>query len=215
MSGCLRVADVVRLRPDVLWKAHASSEPEQEPVYAILREEAQPMFETMGTGRKVWITDATAAILGLPHMSTADLNLDGRRSAVEFRAAIKYMKAYTTQARYILQEKEFGAAASSDPVEIATRDEVMAETKDAAGRAARTLATHPLFADLGTTLYAALTEAEMYFPDLHIGNVGWRVHDDIEGDVRPLTAVIIDPGIAETPYRPTVPERVLQNRRRR
>jgi hypothetical protein len=190
MSGCLRVAEVIRLRPDIIWISRRDTE--QLPVYAIRREEAYPVFD----GRL--ISSATAARLGAePNLTLYELqraSADGELFGRGVAAMLDYL--------YAAADLDEGAVSQSEG-----RDRMLV--------AAAQMQVSRWFVDLGETLSTLLEEADTYFRDLHEGNISWRVFERIGDDVRPLTLAISDPGVARTPYRPDVREKLIANRRLR
>lgn len=207
MAGFPRVDDVMRLRPDVSVAIEALGEEASEPspVYAVRREAIDPMFTLTTRRDALRMTQRTADELGLmAPMSYEDMKMDRRPALVEFKQAIKHLLAYKARSREIQGE------------EIMSRPDrmVIRELESETLKHLAVLAQHPLFSDLAASLYG-MAGLGVYFADLHPGNIGWRIHADIEGDVRPLTAVVTDPGVASTPYDVSVREALLRNRSRR
>jgi hypothetical protein len=49
--------------------------------------------------------------------------------------------------------------------------------------------------------------------DLHFGNIGWRVHTEIDEDHEPECLVIYDPGHTPTSHKPEIEQRMIANAR--
>lgn len=205
MAGFLRVDDVLRLRPDVAIDVDlAIGAGEVQPVYAVRREEADPMFGLATRRDRLRMTERTSGELRVPPMLFDEMKVDQHRSTVEFRGALEILSRYKRRAKDIAME-----LATGDPV-----PEVLADLEGLAVRAALALADHAMFAALSESL-VLMAKSGAYFGDVHPGNIGWRVHEEIGGTRLGRRSVIVtDPGLASTPYTPTVREALLRNRRR-
>lgn len=194
MSGVCRVDDVVRVRPDVGVRGDYGAV-NLAPVHAIRREEAEPLFyEDAGIFR---ISETTSRLLAdRTDVSIGFLPTSRMKDFIglqTFVAALKHLDDYDA-----LTLDAFSDLRQGNRIEPSTRERMLT--------AARLVASEPLLHDLGVTLETTLTEADFFFADVHKGNLGWRVHRSIQGDKRPLTAVILDAGTARTPYAPEIRE---------
>jgi hypothetical protein len=204
--GFLRVREIVRIHPNVVFDS------KEQYVYAIVREEAQPVFTedtSMGfadqpalseeTQKRLGITEASLVASGVRAPVVMDIakRIDKFPVLVQKKFAQLYymlsaMRIYRATARSV-----FGAS----PVEQAT---LLAEM----GAHAFAIQKTPISRELGFTLRLALAH-EMIFPDLHLYNLGWRSKATIDGDRRPRCMTILDPGLATTAYMPHIREAEL------
>jgi hypothetical protein len=219
LDAFLRVRDVVRIRPDVIFRG------EEMPVYGIVREEAlpvlyEPYLATDETLRRLGATPDMLRKAGLPveRPSLNDIN-DSlskfpppvRSSFRELFAVLLGLMEYRKHAlvyhkwRGGLIHGEYEGLSREDAEDIADqsfRDMLGAIDMMRGGFDF----TNRYGDDIGRTLLAAVNFADLVFRDLHLGNVGWRIHEKIGADSRPLTMVILDPGAMATPYIPEIQE---------
>jgi hypothetical protein len=226
LDGLLRVRDVVRIRPDVMFEG------EEMPVFGIVREEALPVirgpgFATPETLRRVGVTPEMLEAVGMspsePNLN--DMNLYLSRFPRQIQISLRMLfivllslREYQKHAlvfhswRGRLMRKEYAGLGEDEAQDIADASfQAMLsaiETMRGDGY------TNPYGDIIGLTLSSALQNADLVFRDLHLLNVGWRVHEDIEGDRRPLSMVILDPGAMATPYSPDIREIELAENRR-
>ena len=65
---------------------------------------------------------------------------------------------------------------------------------------------------MGDSLRMLLTN-DVVMRDVHLFNIGWRVHETIGEDWEPDCIVIYDPGHTPTPFKPEIEQRMVQNAR--
>jgi hypothetical protein len=56
-----------------------------------------------------------------------------------------------------------------------------------------------------------LMENDILLRDVHLLNIGWRVHETIDEHWAPDCIVIYDPGHTPTPHRPRIEQRMIEN----
>jgi hypothetical protein len=217
LHALLRVHDVVRIRPDVLFDRKL------QPVFGIVREEAEPVL--VRTSRPGWPQDTEPAIsmetarhLGLtPEMlSEAGLAREGQRPFLnEIAKLIERSPGIfpkPVKARFVLLYQALRDVRQYKGLAQDFFKENLPPVQAAAGMqaAAAMLLANDIAAELGETLDTCLLPAvQLIFQDLHLYNLGWRTRETIEGDKRPKCMVILDPGLAPTPYMPEIRESEL------
>jgi hypothetical protein len=198
--GFLRVKEVVRIHPNVVFRTDARRE---YPVFAIVREEAQPvMVEDKDFGvaepalseetlKRIGLTEASLARQGLRapifnHVARAigNFTLPVQKKFAQLYIALMETRRYRSIARDIMSP----IPSQPDMVLILEMEQ-----------RAKNIQKTALSRELGATLRFALYN-KMLFPDLHIYNLGWRSKATIAGDKRPRCMTILDPGLATTPY---------------
>lgn len=219
LDAFLRVRDIVRIRPDVLFQG------EEMPVYGIVREEAlpvvyEPYLATDETLRRLGMTHAMLERAGLPteRPSLNDISDALRKFPPPVRSAchelFAVLLALMEYRKHALVYHQWRGALMRGDYQGLGREEVE-DISDAAFR--EMLGTIELMRgdgdfvnrfgdDIGRTLLASVNFGDLVFRDLHLGNVGWRVHERIGDDRRPKTMVILDPGAMATPYSPEIQE---------
>jgi len=216
LNAFLRVYDVVRIRPDVLFGGT------KMPVFGIVREEALPVLREPGlataeTVRRIGLSKEMLAEVGIreePSLEAISEKLELFPENVRllfldlFRTLIG-VKRYRQHAlvfhawRGRLTHKAYQGLSKEEAEEVA--DEAFRNMLDAIRSIRFTDGTPNVFGnELGQTLLAAVNYGDLVFQDLHLFNLGWRIHEEIDGDVRPLSMVILDPGAMATPYSPEV-----------
>jgi hypothetical protein len=227
-QGFPRVKDIVRLRPDV------GTAKRKRPLYAIVREDCEPCY-TLQRGR-FKVTDYTLTRLGLPLdlatesqwqlMYGGQLNkaallktlkvTHGYESlraqetverADEFVDTIKAIGHYTAHAqeyRNTLKHRDPYAYYTLPGV---TREQVISRLEQYSYKA------HGAIGEpVGESLRMLLGNDVILF-DVHLQNIGWRVHEQIGDDWQPDCVVIYDPGHTPTPLRPKIEQRMIENAR--
>lgn len=224
----LAVRDVVRVRPDVVFNR------EEQPVYAIVREEAEPVFTSVersspdGTpSYHDGLSEMTLAILGLTPERLAEAGLTHpvlysdvarvidtlpRGVQIQFGALLTAVNAtglYRVAADkfHSLRWRPLRLQEEEAPFdEIVIAQQLADDALASMARAWAILRKNPLGHELGLTLERALADADLAFRDLHRGNIGWRTHPVIDGVERPECLVILDPGVMATPVVPSIRE---------
>ena len=218
LGAFLRVRDVARILPDVVF------DDEEMPVFGIVREEALPVLysphiATEETLRRLGITTAMLESANIspesPSMRQIAESLGAfpareRRATEELLVVLAALQHYRKHAlvfsewRGRLTHRDYGGLGREEAEDIA--DEAfrqMLGTIDVM----RGEGYVNRFGDvIGQTLAASVNFGDLVFRDLHLFNVGWRMHTDIDRDSRPDSMVILDPGAMATPYSPEVRE---------
>jgi hypothetical protein len=220
LNAFLRVDDVVRVQPDVLF------DEEEMPIYCVVREEALPVLGEPGlkatkeTLRRIGLTPELLGKAGI-HEPEPSVNLLGRRmdafpeeeqeALADFYSLIVALKYYRQHAlvfhqwRGRLTHSDYGGLEQYEAEEIA--DAAFRGMLDAIdGMKHRDRRPNRFGLEIGTTLAAAVNFGDLVFQDLHLYNIGWRIHETIKGDRRPPCMVILDPGAMATPYSPEIRE---------
>jgi hypothetical protein len=221
LDAFLRVRDVVRIHPDVIFGS------EEMPVYGIVREAAEPVlrrpdFATEETLRRLGMTPAILERAGIdpkePSLSAMSDALstfpqDLKVRMRELFIVLMSLQDYRRHAlifhswRGKLMRRAYDGLSKEEVEDIADRafQEMLAAIEKMRGHGYVNR-----YGDIiGQTLLSAVQYGDLVFQDLHLLNVGWRVHAEIEGDVRPLSMVILDPGAMATPYEPPIRETEL------
>jgi hypothetical protein len=236
MGGFLRVNDVARIRPDVIWE-QAGEEPQQMPVYAIQRESATPLFimeaaDMFITRRTAKELQLTAAQIKKAGWHPSDLSKDGMPmyvmlldltstgstvpNSVKLRISdlamcVTALDRYRIHAEAYWRSQRFWTVAE-DPDDKDHFASLMSSQAMKVLSAAKAIAERPdgspsMFGHvIGTTLYEAFDKADMVVADLHRFNVGWRDHAEAHDTKLPLTLTVVDPGVALTPWEPEIRE---------
>lgn len=221
----LRVQDVVRIRPDVLFNG------KEQPVFGIVREEARPVVIEPGnisleSLEKCGITrdmlDAASIEEDTPPFNDIGAVVTDARI---FPAAVRdaFGDLYSTliglrdyRRNAMVFHKWRGRLYRGDYVRYgvsrddaeAVADEALRHMLDAAESVKhawndRSKPNH-FGVEIGDTLLNAMKYGDLAFQDLHLFNIGWRVHEQIALDVQPPCMVILDPGAMATPYAPDI-----------
>jgi len=219
LDSFLRVRDVVRIRPDVLFQG------EEMPVYGVVREEAIPVLRdhpdimTEETLRRVGATERMLAEAGVS-ITAPSLNLVVDRIAMfpppvrsAFRELVIVLLALREYKRYAdvfhqwrarLMYQDYGGHTREEAEDIS--DSAFREMLWAIESMRGNQFPNRFGEEMGRTLLTSVNFGDLVFRDLHLMNIGWRIHKTIDGDERPLSMVILDPGAMATPYEPAVRE---------
>jgi hypothetical protein len=220
LNAFLRVNDVVRVQPDVIF------DEEEMPIYCIVREEGLPVLAEPGlrvtkeTQRRIGITPKILADIGIDEEEPS-INVLGRlgdalppaiqESLADFYSLIVALKYYRSHAlvfhkwRGKLTHGDYEGLEQYQAEEIA--DEAFRGMLDSIdGMRHRNNRPNRFGLEIGTTLAAAVNFGDLVFQDLHLYNIGWRIHETIGQDRRPPCMVILDPGAMATPYSPEIRE---------
>lgn len=223
LPSFLRVRDVVRVRPDVIFNDVV------QPVFAIVRESAAPVFDQVqvvnprdkyDVSFETALSEQTLSILGMTASALKKAQLQRpvlytnvservrllpkgvQKDFAEFHFAIEATRAYRHSAitfhRLRWQSKK-------SPAEIALTEEAQADMR----AACTVLQRFDISTELGDTLLTAEQEADLVFQDMHMYNIGWRTHRTISREKLPQCMVILDPGAMATPYMPEIREVTL------
>ena len=223
LDAYLRVKDVVRIRPDVIFKG------EQMPVFGIVREEALPVLigddvASSETLRHVGVTSDMLARAGVQSPSLNDISVALERFPEPSRTRIRELfvvllalQRYRKHAlefykwRGMLTRRDYGGLEREEAEEIS--DAAFRDMLDAIATMRGDGYVNQFGEEIGQTLLASVQFGDLVFRDLHLLNVGWRIHETIDGDTRPRCMVILDPGAMATPYSPDIREiELLENR---
>jgi hypothetical protein len=221
LDSFLRVRDIVRIRPDVVFHG------EEMPVYGVVREEALPVIRDPNrlsdeSLRRVGVTtemlaragvDPDEASLGDVSQSIRKFPEPARGALYELLLVLLALRHYRQHAlvfhewRYNLKVRDYRGLTQEEAEDIsdAAFRAMLDAIDDMRGRGF----VNRFGDDIGRTLLASVNFGDLVFQDLHLLNVGWRTHGAIDGDVRPKTMVILDPGAMATPYKPDVREMEL------
>lgn len=193
-DGIVRVKDIVRIEPDLKFGRR------QWPIHAIVREEAVPVLT-----EKMTPTEFTAERIGLPqewtnvHASTlraVDRSLrEQGRSPASLHNIQDLSDALNGLDRFRVEAQEWHREAKK-------RRPSEGRLDDLAERMSSTtnLMRGSVAGSLGETLNQLIAD-DVVLQDVHWGNIGWRLHEEIDGDVaNPNCLVIFDPG-----HTPTAP----------
>ena len=223
LAAFLRVHDVVRIRPDVVFND------EVQPVFAIVREQAEPVFDQVevvnprdkyDTSFETALSAQTLKILGVTSaaLKRADLQTPVLYKRMSERIEM-FPKGVQTQfaelhlaiqgTRSYRQFADVFHRLRWKPNKTAAENMQAAETEAMLLAACSVLERLELSRELGVTLAIAHTEADLIFRDLHLYNIGWRTHRVIDGQKLPQCMVILDPGAMATPYMPEIREVTL------
>jgi hypothetical protein len=162
-GGIARVKDIVRLRPDISWRG------KEWPLHAIVREEIEPLYES-----GMLLTDYSRIRLGMPAPGEP-LSPLAYGNMQELRQLEKGLIRYRDGA------EAWHAAGSL------RRAYVRDQRRDAASTKmldATNLMGGPIGGYIGETL-TVLLDQEIILKDVHLGNIGWRVHEEIRGGRAP------------------------------
>ena len=223
LPSYLRVHDIVRVLPDVIFNDEA------QPVFGVVREAAAPVFDNVqvvnprdkyDVSFEIALSSQTLQILGVKPAALKRLNMQPpilykhmseqiarfpkgvQTSFADLHMAVQGTRAYRKAADVFHRLRWKGDKTEGE--------EALAEEALLDMLAACTLMQKTSLAEeLGTTLIASHTEADLVFRDLHIFNIGWRTHRMIEGEKLPQCMVILDPGVMATPYLPEIRETTL------
>lgn len=220
-DGFARVKEIVRLRPDV----------GKRKLYAIVREDCDPLME----GERGVFSKRTMRELGIPeHLIDDEENQFGvgrLHAAVQSPSALgqvdieqRYWQRWHDLDRTltgILRYLGFGRAARdlcgprSRRVPQFTGYGMVStcsEAKEKAVRAAELMQGGAVGAYLGESL-GMLSDYDIVMFDLHLGNIGWRVHEQLtpDGNEAPLCLVVYDPGHTPTDEKTEIEERMIAN----
>jgi len=223
LPSYLRVHDVVRIQPDVIFND------ESQPVFGIVREEAAPVFievpftnprDKYDVTYEIALSPQTLSILGVTPATLKRVKMETPilykhmsekialfPKGVQQHFAHLHMAAQGTRGYRKAADVFHRLRWKADKTE---REEELAEEALQDMLAACTLMQRlSLSEELGTTLIASQVEADLVFRDLHVFNIGWRTHRSIEGEKLPQCMVILDPGAMNTPYMPEIREVTL------
>jgi len=223
LDAFLRVKDVARIRPDVIFNG------EEAPVFGIVREEALPVLVQGGiatpeTLRRVGVTEEMLSRAGVSEPSVNTLSREIHRFPEPQRTwlrelfvvlvALQRYRKYALEFykwRGMITHGDYGGLHQDEAEEIA--DASFRDMLDSITTMRGDGYVNQFGEDIGKTLLSAVTFGDLVFRDLHLMNVGWRVHETIDGDRRPKCMVILDPGAMRTPYSPDIRElELLENR---
>ena len=200
-AGAARVRDVVRLKPDIRWKL------KKYPVYAVVREEILPVWDEgkpvakCGEKPTPSVTDYTLAQLQVPEelrstfqdyrcmfsdTTLALLPEEAQQRVRDFAAVLVGLKEFRDAAGYAQH------AAKLKSKKAAAQYRQLAQEGYQRGL---TLIYNPIGAPIAKTLDGLFTKRDILLADVHWANVGWRVHEDINGRLAP-TLIIFDPGFS-------------------
>jgi hypothetical protein len=219
----LRVHDVVRIRPDVEFND------EIQPVFAIVREEAVPVFEQVQTTNprdkyevvfEIALSEHTLSVLGV---SAAALKRAQLQRPVLYKQMSERIAMFpkTVQEHFaelhMATQATRGYRKSADVYHrfrwqkkrSAAEEALMEEGMADLIAACLLMQRFDVSRELGETLATAHMEADLIFRDLHLFNIGWRTHRSIDGEKLPQCMVILDPGAMATPYVPEIREVTL------
>jgi hypothetical protein len=201
-------------------------------VFAIVREEAAPVFDNVAVPNPrdkydiqyhAALSEETLKRIGLTErsMTRADLQrpvLYSEMASVVTRLPKGVQEQFAELHLAVQATRAYRGSADtfhmyrwkSDKTE---REEELADSAMQDMMAACTLMQRlPISRELGVTLATSHTEADLAFRDLHMYNIGWRIHGKIEGEKLPKCMVILDPGAMATPFMPEIREiELLEN----
>jgi hypothetical protein len=197
-DGFTRVKRIFELKPGIRYGG------KMKRVYGIVREKIAPAFWTSPRGSGV--TAYTIRRLGLEwteqypptfsHRSLRMLDVSSHPRAVlvksnidEFYHAVEGLLDYRRLgAQWHEQRRGF------DRDEL--RQEIQSVINEEFGG--------PIGGPIGESL-GMLLDNDVVLRDTHLGNIGWRVVEEIDGDEAPLSLVIFDPGHTPTAKRSDIP----------
>jgi hypothetical protein len=232
-DGFCRVKDIVRLKPDV------GMGKKKRALYAVVREAVMPVFTDEGYGG-IGTTEFTLEQLGLAgtesstgyrdewwerlheeHLKTPRV----RDFAATIDALMEYRKVgvmaqYIEKARnprvpwwhreqYLESLRDRGYASGYPPRLVPDwQDRLQRRAEQAAYKMGG-----PIGGPLGESL-VMLAGMGIVLRDVHLMNVGWRIHDCIGDDCADTGAIVIfDPGHTPSKERREIPERMVVNGR--
>lgn len=216
LDAFLRVREVVRIRPDIVFDR------ETLPVYGIVREAAEPVvrkpdFATEETLRRVGVTHAMLGQAGIDPKEPSFNDISDALGKFPQDVKVRLRELFIVLLSLQLYRKHalvfhtwrgklirglYDGLEREDAEQIADTafQEMLLTIEKMRGEGYVNR-----YGDLiGKTLLAAVQYGDLVFRDLHLLNVGWRVHEEINGDSRPLSMVILDPGAMATPYQPDI-----------
>lgn len=215
-AGFSRVRAVYRLRPGV-------GKTGKRTVYAVIREEVAPMFESENPWR---VTRATLLKLGL--------DPDSADRTLTYDAILRTEPDLADLLHALVNERGMGRPRADEVVENVAdfwmtvqalaryrnaELEHRAQRLSEVGMLERARSLVLLMrgwvgGGLGESL-GMLLRYNQVLRDAHALNIGWRVHEEIAGMGREEGGLVMfDPGFTPTPYRPKIEERLVANRRR-
>lgn len=197
-DGFTRLARIFELRPGIRYGGRMKR------VYGIVREKICPAFWTSSQGNGV--TAYTIRRLGMEwteqyppkfsHRTLRNLDVSSHPRAAwvksnidEFYNAVQGLLDY----RYI-------ATQWHDRLHVSRRDEIKEDLREIIDKRFG----GPIGGPVGESL-GMLLDNDVVLRDTHLGNIGWRVVEDIDGDEAPLSLVIFDPGHTPTEKRTDIP----------
>jgi len=186
-SGLVRIKKIIRLYPDISWRGKTW------PVHLIVREGVVPfMGEHYIPGLGFGVSSFTESRLrGIRKEAEAN-----ELSAV-VRGLVLYREAATEWHKAAALKREYNRRSRQEAAETKMMDAI----NELYG---------PSGCPLGETL-AGLGDAGIYLKDVHLGNIGWRVHPEIDGDELHAGLVIFDPGHTPTEGETAIPEFTIEN----
>jgi hypothetical protein len=227
VGGFSRVKKIVRLTPDV------GAGRRKRRLYAIVREECEPAF-TLVVDR-AYPTEQTAEVLGLPYDELKEeWSIDDLKSAPDddngqgYELRMRLMEDYGYDEDYAwsaqrnlwdlrstldgLNEYSWAANTLVEAQQGKGLERHFVESTVEEARACmeqmRGWVGEPLRRSLQLLAFNGI-----YLRDVHELNIGWRVHETIDGSRQPECLVIFDPGHTPTAERPEIEERMIANAR--
>jgi hypothetical protein len=219
-DGFARVKSITRLKPDV------GDSKRKNKLYAIVREDCEPLLTGTSassysdyTKQKMGVPNWTnselhAALTGMVKLRNTNLPMEVVSRLENLQETLKGIHAYREwghQARLSRpgarshDRERFGMYGSS-------RTHSYQECIERALRATN-LMNGAIGGALGESL-SMLGDYGIVLFDVHLGNVGWRVHENIDGlDDAGETLVVYDPGHTPTDQTTAIQERFVANAR--
>lgn len=179
--GFVRVKSITRLLPDV------GTGKRKRPVYAIVREDVAPLLSSDDAG---FSRETMRRVPGLPSDSwynVVDSPAPQRGAAAELKATLRGLREY--------QDAGYAVKATRSRRGVNALRNMPRSAIEAAVYNATRRMTGAIGSYLGEFLSELYSHTSIVLEDVHLGNVGWRVHRDIEpwGDFHD-GLVVFDPG---------------------